>query len=76
MTKCWTSVEDIVPTLYKYYTNVLCLLGHRPASTNPWRDTHQKWLQTPHIQRYSELCAVTDQQCAMVIQPCGNACSI
>ena len=29
--QCWTNVEDdveeVVPTLYKYYTNVLCLLG-------------------------------------------------
>ena len=26
--KCWTSVEDVWPALYKLYTNVLCLLGH------------------------------------------------
>ena len=25
--QCWTSVEDVGPTLYKCYTNVLCLLG-------------------------------------------------
>ena len=25
--QCWTKVEDIGPTLYKCYTNVLCLLG-------------------------------------------------
>ena len=25
--QCWTNVEDVGPTLYKYYTNVLCLLG-------------------------------------------------
>ena len=25
--QCWTSVEDIALMLYKYYTNVLCLLG-------------------------------------------------
>ena len=24
---CWTNVEDVGPTLYKFYTNVLCLLG-------------------------------------------------
>ena len=24
---CWTNVEDVGPTLYKCYTNVLCLLG-------------------------------------------------
>ena len=25
--QCWTTVEDVGPTLYKCYTNVLCLLG-------------------------------------------------
>ena len=25
--QCWTNVEDVGPTLYTYYTNVLCLLG-------------------------------------------------
>ena len=25
--QCRTSVEDVGPTLYKWYTNVLCLLG-------------------------------------------------
>ena len=25
--QCWTNVEDAGPTLYKCYTNVLCLLG-------------------------------------------------
>ena len=25
--QCWTNVEDVGPTLYKCYTNVLCLLG-------------------------------------------------
>ena len=25
--KCWTNVEDFGPTLYKWYANVLCLLG-------------------------------------------------
>ena len=24
---CWTYVVDVVPTLYKWSTNVLCLLG-------------------------------------------------
>ena len=24
--QCWTNVEDVGPTLYKCYTNVLCLL--------------------------------------------------
>ena len=26
--QCWTNVEDIEPSLYKCYKNVLCLLGH------------------------------------------------
>ena len=30
--QCWTSVEDVGPTLYKCYTNVLCLLGRRTFS--------------------------------------------
>ena len=25
--QCWTNVEGVGPTLYKCYTNVLCLLG-------------------------------------------------
>ena len=27
--QCWTNVENVGPTLYKCYTNVLCLLGCR-----------------------------------------------
>ena len=27
--QCWANVEDIGPTLYKFYINVLCLLGCR-----------------------------------------------
>ena len=30
--QCWTNVEDVGPTLYKCYTNVLCLLGRRTFS--------------------------------------------
>ena len=29
--QCWTNVEDVGPTLYKCYTNVLCLLGSTAA---------------------------------------------
>ena len=25
--QCWINVGDVEPTLYKYYTNILCLLG-------------------------------------------------
>ena len=27
--KCWPNVEDVGPTLYKCYTNVLCSLGYQ-----------------------------------------------
>ena len=30
--QCWTNVEDVGPTLYKCYRNVLCLLGRRTFS--------------------------------------------
>ena len=30
--QCWTSIEDVGPTLYKCYANVLCLLGRRTFS--------------------------------------------
>ena len=30
--QCWSSVEDVGPTLYEGYTNVLCLLGRRTFS--------------------------------------------
>ena len=30
--QCWTNVGDVGPTLYKCYTNVLCLLGRRTSS--------------------------------------------
>ena len=33
--QCWTNVEDVGPTFYKCYTNVLCLLGSPPA-TDCW----------------------------------------
>ena len=26
--QCWTNVEDVGPTLYKCYANVLCLRGN------------------------------------------------
>ena len=31
--QCWTNGEDVVPTLYKWYTKVLCLLGLAAAET-------------------------------------------
>ena len=32
--QCWTNVEDVGPTLYKCYTNVLCLLGQEDFLSN------------------------------------------
>ena len=32
--QCWTNVEDVGPTLYKCYTNVLSLLGDSPCIRN------------------------------------------
>ena len=34
--QCWTNVEDVGPTFYKCYTNVLCLLG-RGHPDNGWQ---------------------------------------
>ena len=34
--QCWTNVEDVGPTLYKCYTNVLCLLGSPFSSNGGW----------------------------------------
>ena len=34
--QCWTNVEDVGPTLYKCYTNVLCLLGRRTFTFCSW----------------------------------------
>ena len=28
--QCWTKVEEVGPSFYKCYTNVLCLLGKKP----------------------------------------------
>ena len=33
--QCWTNVEDVGPTLYKCYTNVLCLLGSSVQRPTP-----------------------------------------
>ena len=33
--QCWTNVEDVGPTLYKCYTNVLCLLGAGLPTISP-----------------------------------------
>ena len=30
--QCWTNVEDVGPTLYKCYTNVLSLLGNERSA--------------------------------------------
>ena len=33
--QCWTNVGDVGPTLYKFYTNVLYLLGSRVFRDDP-----------------------------------------
>ena len=33
--QCWTNVEDIGPTLYKCYADVLCLLGYISPPRTP-----------------------------------------
>ena len=43
--QCWTNVEDVGPTLYKFYTNVLCLLGADPhAKTNNSNCLFEKYI--------------------------------
>ena len=39
--QCWTNVEDVWPTLYKCYKNVLCLLDilHSELDGHIWRVT-------------------------------------
>ena len=32
--QCWTNVEDVGPTSYTCYTNVLCLLGDKRLNNN------------------------------------------
>ena len=37
--QCWTNVEDVGPTLYKWYTNLSCLLRnyqYKLVMTSPW----------------------------------------
>ena len=38
--QCWTNVEDVGPTLYKCYTNVLCLLGSQLYPSLLWIPSH------------------------------------
>ena len=52
--QCWTNVEDVGPTLYKCYVNVLCLLGldqrKIAGGTKRWHDEtiQTSWVQTSH----------------------------
>ena len=42
--QCWINVEDVGPTLYKCYTNVLCLLGVAIAeNTRRWPMSFKCW---------------------------------
>ena len=38
--QCWANVEDVEPTLYKCYANVLCLLGLSIIKRNLWNTHH------------------------------------
>ena len=38
--QCWANVQDVGPTLYKYYTNVLCLLGRITHCHPPSKHGH------------------------------------
>ena len=44
--QCWINVEDVGPTLYKCYTNVLCSLGMMLAQC--WSDTSEISVFTDH----------------------------
>ena len=41
--QCWTNVENVGPTLYKCYTDVLCLLGRRMDRDVNHFDDFSKW---------------------------------
>ena len=36
--QCWTNVEDVVPTLYKWFANVLCLQGKAAAQQTRYNE--------------------------------------
>ena len=74
--QCWTNVEDVVPTLYKCYTNVLCLLGSRAGQH--WFNAGQKsqtlaqnWTNSEcysvfsgifYLRKHSQVCAMQSQK--------------
>ena len=39
--QCWTNVKDVGPTLYKWYRNVMCLLGRRLKTMAQCRVNHE-----------------------------------
>ena len=55
--QCWTNVEDVGPTLYKCYTNVLCLLGsYTPlGNSNPSRHIHRPSSTIPLAQQCTNI---------------------
>ena len=60
---CWTNVEDVGPTLYKRYTNVLCLLGwwlsEAPSFGLPLNFFHgiytARYFIYVHLQKHTEV---------------------
>ena len=52
--QCWSNFKDVGPTLYKCYTNVLCLLGVCGVAQAPWSHVIcNHWTcATPHTHAY------------------------
>ena len=65
---CGTNVEDVWPTLYKCYTNVLCLLGkHSPPSFLHFILMHTYYYLNWLISLMSWVLSQTDYICCFVL---------
>ena len=64
--QCWTNVEDVGPTLYKWYTNVLCLLGYCRA-----KPKGSICMLTFHVIRY---CILVCRVVCCQANPQGSIC--
>ena len=54
--QCWANVEDVGPTLYEFYTNVLCLLGiDRPLKNANYDNKTKKKLKVVQNIIYTSL---------------------
>ena len=51
----WTNVEDVGPTLYKYYINVLCLLGYSIHQNVLFKKYWLKTIVSIHNSRFGTL---------------------